>query len=681
MSGAYLALKRFAPKMLLLAGVLVLAFAAIRPAQAQYTQSVPYTFTGGGDGAAPAAGLISDSKGNLYGTAAYGGDTSGSSCPGQNPPTGCGVIFELSPPSVGGGPWTETVLYTFTGGSDGGVPYAGLTFDSKGNLYGTTSHGGDTSGSNCSGIGGCGVVFELSPPSVGGGPWTETVLCTFTGGSDGGVPYAGLIFDAGGNLYGTTSGGGSSTYGVVFELSPPSGGSSPWNETVLYAFTGVDDGESPLASLIFDSKGNLYGIAFGGKAGYGVAFELTPPSGGSGPWNEAVLYTFHSRSDGAYPYAGLIFDSKGNLYGTTSNGGDTSGSNCKATRGCGVVFELSPPTGGSGMWTETTPYSFTGGSDGGYPDAGLIFDSKGNLYGTTGQGGNLSGSNCSGSSGCGVVFELSPPTGGTGSWTESVLYTFNGGGDGADPSAGLIFDAKGNFYGTAYSGGDMSGSNCSGAGGCGVVFELSPRQAPAVALSPISLNFGNQVLNTTSAVRKVTATNTGSVTLNISSITVSASFGISANTCGAQLAEGKSCKVSVTFAPPKLGEITGTLSFTDDALNSPQTVPLLGTGIDPATLTPSSAVYGKQKMGTSSMPKTFTLANNQSVALTSIAISTTGDFAVSATTCGTSLAAKQKCTTSVTFTPTQTGTRIGQLTVSDSANNSPQTASLRGTGD
>src|ERR1017187_6579352 len=615
MSGAYLALKRFAPKMLLLAGLVVLAFAAIRPAQAQYTQSVPYTFTGGGDGAAPAAGLISDSKGNLYGTAAYGCDTSGSSCPGQNPPTGCGVIFELSPPSVGGGPWTETVLYTFTSGSDGGVPYAGLTFDSKGNLYGTTSHGGDTSGSNCSGIGGCGVVFELSPPSVGGGPWTETVLCTFTGGSDGGVPYAGLIFDAGGNLYGTTSGGGSSTYGVVFELSPPSGGSSRWNETVLYAFTGVDDGESPLASVIFDSKGNLYGIAFGGKAGYGVAFELTPPSGGSGPWNEAVLYTFHSRSDGAYPYAGLIFDSKGNLYGTTSNGGDTSGSNCKATRGCGVVFELSPPTGGSGMWTETTPYSFTGGSDGGYPDAGLIFESKGNLYGTTGQGGNPSGSNFIGSSGCGVVFELSPPTGGTGSWTESVLYTFNGGGDGADPSAGLIFDAKGNFYGTAYSGGDMSGSNCSGTGGCGVVFELSPRQAPAVALSPISLNFGNQVLNTTSAVRKVTATNTGSVTLNISSITVSASFGISANTCGAQLAEGKSCKVSVTFAPPKLGEITGTLSFTDDALNSPQTVPLLGTGIDPATLTPSSAAYGKQKMGTSSMPKTFTLANNQSVAL------------------------------------------------------------------
>jgi len=680
MSGAYLGLKLLAPKALLLAGVVVLAFAAIRPAQAQYTQSVPYTFTGGGDGAAPAAALLSDSKGNLYGAAAYGGDISGSSCPGQNPPAGCGVIFELSPSTGGNGPWTETVLYTFTGGSDGAVPYAGLTFDSKGNLYGTTAHGGDTSGSNCSGIGGCGVVFELSPPSGGNGPWTETVLYTFTGGSDGGVPYASLTFDTAGNLYGTTSGGGSSTYGVVFELGPPSDEKSPWNETVLYAFTGSDDGESPLAGLIFDSNGNLYGTAFGGKAGYGVAFELSPPSGGSGPWNEAVLYTFHSRSDGGYPYAGLIFDSKGNLYGTTSNGGDTSGPNCHATRGCGVVFELSPPTGGNDNWTETPLYSFTGGSDGGYPDAGLIFDSKGNLYGTTGQGGNLSGSNCSDSSGCGVVFELSPPTGGSGSWPETVLYTFNGGADGADPSASLIF-AKGNFYGTAYSGGDMSGSNCSGTGGCGVVFQLSPRQAPAVALSPVSLNFGNQVLDTTSAVRKVTATNTGAVALNISSINVSASFGISANTCGAQLAVGMSCKVSVTFAPPKLGEITGTLSFTDDALNSPQTVPLSGNGIDPATLTPSSAAYGKQKVGTSSMPKTFTLTNNQSVALTSIAISTTGDFAVSATTCGTSLAAKQKCTASVTFTPSQTGTRTGQLKVSDSASNGPQTASLSGTGD
>ncbi len=679
MSGTYLGFKGLGPKALLLAGVLGLTFAAIRPAQAQYAQSVAYTFTGGGDGAAPAAALISDSKGNLYGAAAYGGDTSGSSCPGQNPPAGCGVIFELSPPS-GGGAWTETMLYTFTGGHDGGIPYASLTFDSKGNLYGTTSHGGDTSGSNCAGIGGCGVVFELSPPTGGKGHWTETVLYSFTGSNDGGVPYASVIFDAAGNLYGTTSGGGSSTYGVVFELSPPSREKSPWNENVLYAFTGADDGESPLAGLIFDSKGNLYGTAFGGKAGYGVAFALTPPSGGSGPWTEAVLYAFHSRSDGGYPYAGLIFDSKGNLYGTTSNGGDTFGSNCHATRGCGVAYELSAPTGGSGDWTETTLYSFTGGSDGGYPDAGLIFDSKGNLYGATGQGGNLSGSNCSGSSGCGVVFELSPPSGGSGSWAETVLYTFDGGDDGADPSASVIF-AKGNVYGTAYSGGDMSGSNCVGTGGCGVVFELSPRQAPAVALSPVALNFGNQIVDTTSAVRKVTATNTGAVTLNISAITASTSFEISANTCGAQLAVGMSCKVSITFAPSKLGEISGTLSFADDAMNSPQTVPLSGNGIEPATLTPASATYAEQKVGTSSTPKTFTLTNNQSVALTSIAISTTGDFAVSATTCGTSLAAKQNCSVGVTFMPTQTGTRTGQLKVSDSAHNSPQSSSLSGTGD
>ena len=535
MSGPHLELKCL-PSKLLLATVLAMAVAAIQPAQAQYVQSVPYTFTGGGDGAAPAAGLISDAKGNLYGTTAYGGDTSGSSCPGVAPPSGCGVVFELSPPSSGSGPWTETVLYTFTGGSDGAYPEAGLIFDSKGNLYGTTTNGGDTSGSNCSGIGGCGVVFELSPPSGGGSPWTETVLFTFSNGTDGAVPYAGLIFDAKGNLYSTTAGGGSAGYGVVFELSPPSGGGVPWNEAVLYAFSGGNDGGSPLAGLIFDSSGNLYGTAFEGDAGYGVVFELTPPSGGGVPWNEAVLYSFDGHADGGYPYAGVIFDSKGNLYGTTSNGGDSTDPNCKGTHGCGVVFELGPPAGGGVPWAETLPYTFTGSSDGAYPEAGVIFDSKGNLYGTTVQGGNTSGTNCSGTGGCGVVFELIPPSGGSGPWNENVLYPFNGGSDGADSFAGVIFDAKGNIYGTAYNGGDLSGSNCSGAAGCGVVFELSPIQAPQVALSPDSLSFGNQILDTTSAAKKVTVTNTGSVTLNITSITASGDFAISANTCGSQLA-------------------------------------------------------------------------------------------------------------------------------------------------
>ena len=200
-------------------------------------------------------------------------------------------------------------------------------------------------------------------------------------------------------------------------------------------------------------------------------------------------------------------------------------------------------------------------------------------------------------------------------------------------------------------------------------------------VSPSSLSFGNQVVGTTSPAKTVTLKNTGTATIKISSIKPTGDFAISANTCGAALAGKKSCNVSITFTPMALGKLTGTLTFTDDAVNSPQTVPLSGTGVEPATLTPASAIYAKQNVGTTSATKTFTLTNNQTVALTSIAISTTGNFAASATTCGASLAAKGKCTISVTFTPTATGTRTGQLRVSDSASNSPQTSTLTGTGD
>src|SRR5271169_2414365 len=179
---------RIGSNIILFVALMFFVIPAAQPAHAQYTETVPYTFTGGSDGAAPAAGLIFDSKGNLYGTAVNGGNTGSANCPGLNPPTGCGVVFELSPPSGGTGPWTETVLYTFTGGADGAYPQASLVFDTKGNLYGTTSSGGSTSGTVCQGIGGCGVVFELSPPKSGSGPWTESPIYTFTGGSDGAVP-------------------------------------------------------------------------------------------------------------------------------------------------------------------------------------------------------------------------------------------------------------------------------------------------------------------------------------------------------------------------------------------------------------------------------------------------------------------------------------------------------------
>jgi hypothetical protein len=204
---------------------------------------------------------------------------------------------------------------------------------------------------------------------------------------------------------------------------------------------------------------------------------------------------------------------------------------------------------------------------------------------------------------------------------------------------------------------------------------------PIVSLAPTSLTFSKTAVGVTSKPKTVTLTNIGALTLNIAGIAPSGDFAVQSTTCGGTLAPNAKCKVNVTFTPAQAGSRTGTLSFTDNAPNSPQTVALSGTGIAQAVLTPSSETYSKQKVGTTSKPKKFTLTNNQAVALTGIAISTTGDFAVSATTCGSSLAAKGKCTIDVTFTPMQTGTRTGQLSVSDSASNSPQTATLTGTGD
>ena len=666
-----------------IAFLLLVAGHLTQPAQAQYAETVPYTFTGGSDGASSSASLIFDGKGNLYGTAAYGGDSSGSNCLGADPPTGCGVVFQLTP-ADGAGPWTETVLYTFTGGSDGAYPQANLVFDSKGNLYGTTANGGHMTGSVCSGLGGCGVVFELTPPHSGTGSWTETPIYTFTGGNDGSVPYAGVIFDAKDiNLYGTAAGGGSGTGGIVFELSPPSGGSGPWTETTLYPFTGAADGGTPVAGVIFDAAGkNLYGTTYSGGdvtvgISHGVVFELTPPSG-SGSWTETPIYTFTGKTDGSNPYAGVIFDSDGNLYGTTAIGGTQSGKVCKRTDGCGVVFELTP--NGSGPWTETVLYTFDAGSGGAYPYAGVVFDPSGNLYGSAAQGGNTTSTTCSPTDGCGLVYELTPPAGGTGSWKQIPVYAFGGGSDGGFPYSAPILNTQGNLFGTTSYGGDLTDSNCVDAGGCGVVYALTPQAGPIVTFTPSSLIFGNQAVGTTSPAKTLVVSNTGSATLDITSVTVSGDFRITSNACGSTLAVGQSCKVKVTFTPSQTGSLTGNLTFTDNASNSPQTVPLSGTGVASVTLTPASFTYKKTKVGTTSAAKKFTLTNNQAATLTGIAISVTGDFAVQSTTCGATLAAKQKCAINVTFTPTKTGARTGQLSVNDNAQGSPQTASLSGTG-
>jgi uncharacterized repeat protein (TIGR03803 family) len=326
---------------------------------AAQTEHVIYAFKGGNDGSYPTAGLISDAHGNLYGT------TTGSNFGG-------GTIFQLTKPT--GGAWTETVLHTFTGGTtDGRAPEAGLIFDRAGNLYGTTAYGGTSN---------LGIVFELTPPASGSGPWTETILYNFqsfgrySNGSVGG----GLIFK-GKTLYGTTLWGGLHNDGNVYALAPNS--SNVWNLKALYSFDGGADGLEPnyaCDALVLDKSGNLYGVtAFGGVNGAGNVFEMTPPSAPGGAWTETVLYSFGASStDGNVPVTGVIFDANGNLYGTTNAGGNF---------GNGTVYELSPPAAVGGAWTESVIYSFTGGTDGDTPWGNLTLDKSGNLYGTTLTGG------------------------------------------------------------------------------------------------------------------------------------------------------------------------------------------------------------------------------------------------------------------------------------------------------
>src|ERR1017187_9485491 len=326
----------------------------------------------------------------------------------------------------------DKVLHSFVSdGADGNNPYAGLIFDAAGNLYGTTSGGGTS---------GVGTVFELTPAA--GGTWTEKVLHNFSN-DEGTTPLAGLIFDAAGNLYGTTSRGGND-YGTVFELTPAAGGT--WTEKVLHNFDNTD-GAYPQAGLISDIAGNLYGTTpNGGTDGLGTVFELTPAGGGT--WTEQVLLNFNS-TDGANPYGGLIFDAAGNLYGMTFNGG---------TFNYGTLFELTPA--GGGTWTERVAHNFGSGTDGFSPQASLVLDGAGNLYGTTFYGGSYGG---------GTVFRFNAQG-------EVLLHSFSGT-DGADPNAELILDAAGNLYGTTVDGGTSNK---------GTAFEITNTPPVAYQFVPVT---------------------------------------------------------------------------------------------------------------------------------------------------------------------------------------------------
>jgi len=387
-----------------------------------WSESVAYSFQfNGDDGGVPQyGGLIFDGAGNLYGTASEGGTYDG------------GVAFELSPNGHGG--WTQTLLYSFGKNEDAYAPYGSLIRDSAGNLYGTAGYGG---------IHDWGAAFELSPNGSGG--WTEKVLHSFnSNGVDGAVPYAAMVFDSQGNLYGTTEQGGLHGYGAAFELSP--NGSGGWTEKVIRSFNydGID-GAYPYAPLIIDRSGNLYGTTYLGGIHYeGAVFELSP--NGSGGFNETILHSFNCDGvDACGPYGGLVFDAAGNLYGTTNAGG---------IHYDGAVFELSP--NGSGGWTEKILHSFNCATEACAPVGGLSFDTAGNLYGTTQSGGVNN---------TGAVFELTPSGGGN--FSETVLHNFGApyGGDGNYPYGGLVLDGSSNLYGMTYLGGTIN---------AGTVFEVTP---------------------------------------------------------------------------------------------------------------------------------------------------------------------------------------------------------------
>ena len=364
----------------------------------------------------------------MYGTATNGGYINKYACGA----TGCGVAFELDASGK------ESVITFFVGTPEGTNPTAGVVLDSTGNIYGTSPGG----------FAGAGTIFKGFPQAPNGG----LVLYTFQGGTDGKTPQAGVIRAASGNLYGTTVDGGANGAGVIYELN------SRFTQSVLVNFcanVNCTDGANPKAGLTRDSAGNFYTTTYGGGAhGQGEVLELelkaTAPT---------ILHSFTGGADGGQPVAGVIRDSQGNLYGTTSTGGNLSGV-CGALGGCGVVFKLDT----SGVLTPL--HAFTGGADGATPYGRLLL-ARGKLYGTTVSGGDLSG--CGGA-GCGVVFVVDPATA-----KERPLHRFTGGADGANPYVGVIADGSGNLYGTAAYGGDLTSTLPSCAGkGCGVVFKLTP---------------------------------------------------------------------------------------------------------------------------------------------------------------------------------------------------------------
>jgi hypothetical protein len=418
--------------------IIAVALCAGSPSAFGQKKATIYNFENGPNGSNPVAGVTLDAGGNLWGAASSGG----------NPECGlgggdCGTVYELKPPSVKGGAWTETTIYTFgTASDDASAPNSDVAFDSAGNLYGATRS----------------AIYQLVPPAPGGSSWTSD------------WPYADLssvllapVVDANGDLY--ESDPIANGNGMVFELTPGSDGT--WTTTILYSFAGGKDGSGP-GGLVMDKSGRIFGVTSGGgdtncnaPTGCGTVFALTPPAHSGAPWTHTLLYRFSNVAQGYGPYYPLVRDAKGNLYGTAANS-----YSCPGGFQCGLIFEISPPAG-KGAWTETVIHSFVGGAnDGNYLLAGLTLDSKGALYGTSKLGGNGPCTSGDVFTGCGTVYRFTPPANQGGPWTETLLHSFQGGSDGQWPEGTVTVDEKsGLLYSTTSYGGSFS---------AGTVFEIAP---------------------------------------------------------------------------------------------------------------------------------------------------------------------------------------------------------------
>ena len=409
--------------------LLAALFAVVGLAPQAGAQSIKVLYALGAtstDAASPLGALIAD-KTSLYGTANIGGEF------------GYGAVFQLTKPASPGAPWTETILYSFTGGADGSRPFDTLAMDSTGVLYGTTALGGAS---------GDGVVFKLAPPAISGGAWSYSLIHTFAG-ADGATPYAGVVIHRNGVLYGTTIAGGKYGVGTVYEVVPPTAGGA-WTENVLWSFSNAQGtpaarGCEPYAGVTLSPQGTLYGTtqACGANNG-GVVYRLAPPAPGQSNWTQAVLHSFVAGgAEGYAPMGRVIFGRNRALFGCTNAGNDS-------------VFELSPPAIEGGAWTEQVIASLPSYS---YCQGNLAIDpASGAIYGTASLGG---------ANNAGNIFSLTPPSGGA--WSFTDLYDFTGNADGAFPYAGLLLRG-GVLYGTTNAGGN---SNFVTSGG-GTIFGLVP---------------------------------------------------------------------------------------------------------------------------------------------------------------------------------------------------------------